>query len=546
MGLICGLAIASGLTVTIPSEAQTISVNEFFPPVNRYQLGASNLGNGVNQVTSVAELRDVQPSDWAFAALQSLVERYGCLVGYPDRTYRGDAEGTLRARPLSRYEFAAGLNACLNTIEQLLQENVSVAQGDLDLLKKLAQDFQAELKQLAVRVDNLETRTAFLEDHQFSVTTKLYGQTITSLDKVFGDRVGGGSNEFQTQFAYRVRFNLETSFTGKDLFRTRLQFSNFLNGVEQTGTNMTRFNYDDNSNNNVEVSHLWYRTPLTDNLTLRLGTVGVGYTDLVDTLTPPTIADDALGIPSRFGEYDPVYRRGGGGAGFNWQITPTVQLSVGYLATNPNDPDPGNGLFNGGYHTLAQLAYQTADGGIGFTYSRSYFPAGNTDLMAGTGSLLAIQPFGEVIATAGNFYTLQGYYRITPHVQIHGWGGFVEAQAQGGGLSNLSNGVGGTVLRDVSRNSSAIWYGLVGISFPDVGGEGNLPGIALGIPPTVTASNLPGAVGQTTPYHLEAFYRIQLNDNISITPGFWVVLNPEANSNNATQYVGHIRTSFLF
>lgn len=161
MGLICGLAIASGLTVTIPSEAQTISVNEFFPPVNRYQLGASNLGNGVNQVTSVAELRDVQPSDWAFAALQSLVERYGCLVGYPDRTYRGDAEGTLRARPLSRYEFAAGLNACLNTIEQLLQENVSVAQGDLDLLKKLAQDFQAELKQLAVRVDNLETRTAF-------------------------------------------------------------------------------------------------------------------------------------------------------------------------------------------------------------------------------------------------------------------------------------------------------------------------------------------------------------------------------------------------
>ncbi|UAJ74468.1 iron uptake porin [Synechocystis sp. PCC 7339] len=546
MGLICGLAIASGLTATLSSHAQAVPGDEPFAPVNRYQLGGENSGNKVNQITSVAELRDVQPNDWAFAALQSLVERYGCIVGYPDRTYRGDAEGTLRARALSRYEFAAALNACLNTIEQLLQANVSVVQGDLDLLKKLAQDFQAELKQLAVRVDNLATRTAFLENHQFSTTTKLYGQTIVSFDDVFGDRVGGDRNEFQPQLAYRVRFNLETSFTGKDLLRTRLQFSNFFNGVAQTGTNMTRFNYDDNSNNNVEVTHLWYRTPLTDNLTLRLGSVGVGYTDLVDTLTPPTIADDALGIPSRFGEYDPIYRRGGGGAGLNWQITPTLQLSAGYLATNPNDPDSGNGLFNGGHHALGQLAYQTADGGIGFTYSRSYFPAGETNLMAGTGSFLAIQPFGEAIATAGDFYTLQGYYRITPHVQLHAWGGYVDAQAQGGGMSNLADGVGGTVLREVSWNRSAIWYGLLGISFPDVGGEGNLPGIALGIPPTVTASNLPGAVGQTTPYHLETFYRIQINDNISITPGFWVVLNPEANSNNATQYVGHIRTSFLF
>ena len=194
MGFVSGLAIASGLTTALPSGAQTAPVNESFPPVNRYQLGGNNLGKTAVQITFVAELRDVQPNDWAFAALQSLVERYGCLVGYPDRTYRGD-------RPLSRYEFAAGLNACLNTIEQLLQENVSVAQEDLDLLKKLAHDFQAELKQLAVRVDNLETRTAFLEDHQFSVTTKLYGQTITSLDKVFGDRVGGNSNEFQPGYS---------------------------------------------------------------------------------------------------------------------------------------------------------------------------------------------------------------------------------------------------------------------------------------------------------------------------------------------------------
>lgn len=61
------------------------------------------------QVTSVSQLSDVQPTDWAFQALQSLVKRYGCIAGYPDGTYRGN-------RALTRYEFAAGLNACLDRV----------------------------------------------------------------------------------------------------------------------------------------------------------------------------------------------------------------------------------------------------------------------------------------------------------------------------------------------------------------------------------------------------------------------------------------------
>jgi hypothetical protein len=44
----------------------------------------------IAQVTFVSQLSDVQPTDWAFPALQSLVERYGCIAGYPDGTYRGN------------------------------------------------------------------------------------------------------------------------------------------------------------------------------------------------------------------------------------------------------------------------------------------------------------------------------------------------------------------------------------------------------------------------------------------------------------------------
>ncbi len=495
--------------------------------------------NAFSQVTAVSELRDVQPTDWAYEALTSLVERYGCLVGYPDRTFRGN-------RALSRWEFAAGLNACLNVMERLLQENVSVLRNDIDTLKQLSAQFEQELSALGTRVDNLESRVAYLEDHSFSTTTKLFNQTIISVDDVWGNRVGGDRNEYQPRMAYRIRMNLETSFTGEDLLRTRLQISNFTDTTSTTGTNMTRLNYDDNSDNFVQIPHVWYRTPIADNLFLRVGSTGVGYTDLVDTITPPTIADDALGVPSKFGEYDPVYRRGGTGGGFNWFITPELQFSAGYVAGDGPNPSSGNGLFNGNYHALAQLAYIGADAGLGLTYSHSYFPIGKTNLTANTGSLLAIQPFGNEIATSGDFITLQSYYRFTPNFQVHAWGGYVNAQAQGSGLSNLSDGVGSTVPREVSWNNSSIWYGLVGFTFPDVGGEGNLPGIVFGIPPTVTASNLASAVGQTTPYHIEAFYRLRINNHIAITPGFWAIIHPEANRNNATQFVGHIRTSFLF
>jgi Carbohydrate-selective porin, OprB family/S-layer homology domain len=490
------------------------------------------------QVTSVSELKDVEPSDWAFQALRELVERYGCIAGYSDNTFRGD-------RAVTRWEFAAGLNACLQQIERLLQENIAISRQDAETLQRLAKEFETELTTLGMRVDNLESRVAFLEDRQFSTTTKLVAQTIWSVSDTFGNRIGGGSDESQTQFAYRIRLNLETSFTGEDLLRTRLQISNFGSIDDVTGTNMTRLNYDDNSDNRVQIPHLLYRTPLTDNLALTIGPVGIGYTDITDTLTPPTIADDGLGIPSRFGEYNPLYRRGGGGGALNWNITKDLLLTVGYVAGDANDPEEGNGLFNGSYNALAQLAYYWDSGVIGFAYSRSYFPKGEVNLTGDTGSLLAIEPFGDEIATSSDFFTLQGYYRITPNFQIHGWGGYVRARAEGSGVSNIADGIGGTTSLDVSDGDSAnLWYGAIGLSFPDVGGEGNLPGILVGLPPQVTNSDV--REDRDTSYHLEAFYRLKINDNIAITPGFWVILNPENDSRNDTQWVGHLRTTFNF
>lgn len=530
--LITAIGIATGLASA--AQAQT-----YFN-----QLQTSD--NSFAQVNSVSQLKDVQPTDWAYQALRELVERYGCLTGYPDNTFRGEsASHTLRDRSLPRWEFAAGLNACLQQIERLFEQQVNISREDVEKLQRLAKDFETELAGIGGRVNNLEGRVAYLEDHQFSTTTKLLVQTIWSVNDTFGDRIGEDRDESQTQFAYRIRFNLETSFTGKDLLRTRLQVSNFNSIADVSGTNMTRLNYDDDSSDRVQIPHLLYRTPITDNLSLTVGPVGIGYTDITDTITPPGIADDSLGIPSKFGEYSPLYRRGGGGGALNWNITKELLLTVGYVATDNANPDEGSGLFNGGYNALAQLAYYLDNGAIAIAYSRSYAPKGEVNLTGDTGSFLAREPFGDEIATSADFYTIQGYYRLSPNFQIHGWGGYIHASAEGSGMSNLADGVGGETPLNVSNGDRAqLWFGAIGFTFPDVGEEGNLPGILVGLPPQVSSSDV--REDRDTSYHIEAFYRFKINDNIAITPGVWAVINPENDSRNETQWVGHIRTSFNF
>ncbi|MEB3256392.1 MAG: S-layer homology domain-containing protein, partial [Synechococcaceae cyanobacterium] len=62
---------------------------------------------------SLREFTDLQPGDWAYQALQDLVERHGCLAGYADGRFQG-------SRPIRRFEAAALLHACLQ--RRLAQE----------------------------------------------------------------------------------------------------------------------------------------------------------------------------------------------------------------------------------------------------------------------------------------------------------------------------------------------------------------------------------------------------------------------------------------
>lgn len=490
----------------------------------------------IDQVTSVSQLTDVRPTDWAFQALQSLVERYGCIVGYPDRTYRGN-------RSLSRYEFAAGLNACMDRITELINsiKNDYVSKEDLLVLQRLQEEFGAELAALRGRVDGLEARTATLEKQQFSTTTKLNGEAIFAISDTFGDAVNSDNDDSQATFSDRVRLNFDTSFSGKDRLKTRLNAGNVPNYFGTTGTNMARLAFDgvSGTGNSVEVDKLNYRFPLADGkLRIQIDAVNNEFTSdgLITTLSP--FESSGNGAASRFGRYNPIFRAGNpsknGAAGFTvaYQFSDNFRLEGGYTGDSSgggsNDPTAKNGLFNGSYGALAQLVYSGGNFGAGLTYTHSFYPgegANVVNLTGSTGSLLASAPFGEN-ATAADSVGVQLQYKFSPTFIIGGWYSAMFANQQSGG-----------------DGDSTIMNGALYLAFPDLGKRGNLAGLIVGVPPKITSGD---NEEDDTSIHVEALYRYRISDNIAITPGVFVIFNPEHDSDNSTQIVGVIRTTFSF
>lgn len=497
---------------------------------------SSESNNPMSQVTSVSELRDVAPTEWAYEALRSLVERYGCIVGYPDQTYRGN-------RALTRWEFAAGLNACMNTIERLIQENVAVLKEDVDTLKRLAQEFEAELAALGGRVDNLEGRVAFLEDHQFSTTTKLDGEVIFAVTDAFSDE---DETDNQTVFQNRVWLTLKSSFTGEDTLNVRLSSTNAptfdianTNGEPSTEGRQT---FQFGSSSDVLVGWLGYYTPITEQLQLYVaGLYGI-HSDYVKSTANPYLEDfgGGDGALTYYAQDNSIYNIGGGsGAGLTFDITDFISINAGYLAggvDSPANPDQGNGFFNGSYAALGQITLLPFDGRLqaAFTYVNSYHTEGTPIFSYGpdnsvgiAGTIPANFPGGNDERVSANSYGVSLSYQFTDNFALNAWGSYTDAD-----------------LRDSGADAD-IWNYAIAAAFPDAFGEGNLAGLIVGVEPYLGNAPELGVGDDDLPIHIEGFYRFKVNDNISITPGVIYLLAPNQDDSDST-IIGTVRTTFNF
>ncbi len=551
--------------------------------------GVSDYAGSAEQVTSITQFSDVYPTDWAYQALSNLIERYGCVAGYPNGTYRGN-------RAMTRFEAAALLNACLDRITEVTDE-----------LKRLMKEFEKELAILKGRVDGLEARVGELEATQFSTTTKLKGKTTfvigantfggnakntvldqfnfqnreigkTSVGKQIikdADDMADVANEYLggTTFNYDQQLDLLTSFTGKDLLKVRLRAGNFgksafgfsadtgivnpQGGTYTTASGLEAAFQENNVKNNVVINRVFYQFPLGSNFTVTAGGL-VRQDDMLAVWPSAYPSDTVLDFFTYAGAPGAYNLNLGAGAGIWWQ-NDGWSVSANYVSGNGNNSKPSanrdafgnvdynaNGTRNcsdgGGIATdcaagtgTVQLAYTADNWGVAAAYNYSSQNFGN--LYQGVAT-----PLASEIGALGNTNSvgLSAYW--SP--EESGW---IPSISAGWGLNSTSGSDYGKYL-GVDRYASFIGYEFksattqswsVGLEWSDVFLKGNKAGMAVGQQGFVTALDLSGddvdgfssgdaedILVRDGQYAWEWWYMFQVTDNISVTPALFYLSRP--------------------
>ncbi|MGK7896734.1 MAG: iron uptake porin [Xenococcus sp. (in: cyanobacteria)] len=512
----------------------------------------------LDQVTNVHQLKDVSPTDWAYEALRGLVDRYGCIVGYPDQNFKGN-------QALSRYEFAAGLNACLNQIERLIASSEAVIQEDLETINKLMQEFEAELTTIAGRVDNLDTRIAFLEDVQFSTTTKLRGFVTFGLTDWFS---GDGDTEAVLQD--EVLMLLTSSFTGKDKLEVTLRAGSFRipdfdtpnngigvgtqNEVQNISTREGTLKpaFEDGSgpgSNNFRLGTVEYTFPVIDKRNVKsLLTI---FANRIFTSGGPYLrgAWSGSGKPiSAFAERSPLDRLGGReGTILRFKFGDKFFIGATYQSNVGNRPNEGEGFFNGNYYIAARAVIKPIkDFSFALGYVNTYTTPGNFKFSrrkfnpnspGGIGTALANRFdnggvfFNENVSVISNAYSFQGFYQVTPMINI---GGFV---------NKIDS-------RIIGRGDADLWSYAGMLTLSDLFKEGNTGGLVIGVEPYLAELDALVDFNENfkndTSLHIEAYYQHRFNNNISITPAIIWITAPNQDRNNEDIVLGTLQTVFSF
>ena len=538
--LIAAIGILPGAA---PAAAASPAGGLDLESMGRYSESADPALGGLDQVTSIQQFADVQPSEWTYQALANLIERYGCVAGYPDGTFRG-------GQAISRYEAAALLNACLDRISEVTDE-----------LKRLMKEFERELALLRGRVDGLEAKVGELEATQFSTTTRLRGDSHWVLgglsysgntvdEPIYTDPAARGYTPLREAltFNYDVRLIFDTSFSGKDLLRTTLRAGNFADsGFGAQPTPLTRldaqFQEDCGTGADcgdvVAINRLFYQFPLGSSFTATVGG-RVRQDDMLPVWPSAYTTGQVLKIfqyAGAPGAYSQVLGAGGGlwwkqaGRNTGWS------LAANSVSANGDVGEPSRGGI-GTYGAAATGTLQLAYTGNNWNLSAAYTRSGPNVRFPGTPLSVQILPQRGV----NNGYTqsvgLSGYWQPTSS-------GWLPSISAGWGLNRVFYTDTDTLVPGDERGyraASESWY--LGVVWNDVIFSGNALGAAFGMPTKTTNADgdtvckvwfppsCPADGGvpdgnfhdpDDASYAFEVYYKMQITDQISITPAiFWL------------------------
>jgi hypothetical protein len=484
------LAAPAVLALLAPVAAAASELN--LERVNHY-------ARSQEQVTSIGQFSDLRPTDWAYQALSNLIERYGCVAGYPDGTYKG-------GRAMTRFEAAALLNACLDRVTEVTDEH-----------KKLMAEFEKELAVLKGRVDGLEAKAGELEASQFSTTTKLSGLATFVVGGVSNNPAGE-----QVTFNYDVQLNLDTSFTGKDLLRTVLRAGNFDGERNAFGGGLSTLEIafqEEGGPDVLGIDKLFYQFPIGSQLTATIGG-RVGQEDML-ALWPSAYPSDTILNALTLNGAPLAYNKNlGPGLGLWWQDN---GWSVSANVVAANGADSSQGLFtstSAGTSTV-QLGYGQENWGLAAIYSY---------LNGGVG-VPGATPFTTAEIEEGGAST-----------NAFGISGFWQP-AESGWIPSISAGYGINRSSDTNLRTSQSW--MVGLQWSDVLTEGNSFGMGVGQPAFATATRN-GADTEKGVWAWEWWYQWQVSDAISVTPAIFYLNNPGGSEGGRDQFGALLKTSFQF
>jgi Carbohydrate-selective porin, OprB family/S-layer homology domain len=537
--------------------------------------GTSAAAPDVSQVSSVSELTDVDPNSWAFQALKSLVERYGCIEGYPSKKYLGN-------RPLSRYEFAAGLNACLDKMNEQIAAATEplVAKEDLAPLQRLQERFKEELSIMRGEIDGLEAKTKELEAQQFSTTTKLDGETIFALagasagGNVATNNLGvaaptiGGSSQ-NVIFGGRTRLNFRAKNLGVegDQLRIRItaatdggSFFNAPGTVSPNDVRVGRIDYFGNgniTNGNASASFdkLYYEFPLFSK-------------DFKVSIGPRVENKDILGLQKNTRDDQTQFSLRGfhrniglslvgspvPGVSATWKLSDQWKVAAIYSALAGGD---SNGFGNGGVTGPSQAAIEVGFNPdknleLGLGYYRTVCNSTNAVLSTGGGEAPGSQNriFCNSDSGGSNRYPFTGNNAISnvqhdtfnfhadwefaPDISFFGRYSF--------GTANISDGsAAGTASANLNYSE---W--MAGLNFNNTfGRKGDSLGLAVLQPANITSNNVTGNafpagtfpagnVPNATEYDYGLYYRYTLTKNFTVGPEVYLITNPGSIAGNPT------------
>jgi hypothetical protein len=452
-----------------------------------------------DQVTSMNQFSDVRPTDWAFQALSNLVDRYGCVAGYPDGTFKG-------RQALTRYEAAALLNACLDRVTEVTDE-----------LKRLMAEFDKELAVLKGRVDGLESKVETLEAQQFSTTTKLSGLATLV--------VGGVSNHpsgEQVTFNYDVQLNLDTSFNGKDLLRTVMRAGNFdgdRNAFNRGLSTLEIAFQEDSGRDVVGIDKLFYQFPLGSQFTATLGG-RVGQEDMLALWPSAYPSDTILNVLTLNGAPLAYNKNLGPGLGLWWQAH-GWSVSANVVAANGADSSQGLFTSDSAATGTVQLGYGQESWGIAAIYS---YLDGGVGVPGATPFIIRQIEDGSVRTNA---FGISGFWEPAES-------DWIPSISAGYGINRSSRG---------DLRTSQSW--LLGLQWTELLFKGFSFGMGVGQPAFATATRH-GVATDKGVWAWEWWAQWQVSDQISLTPAIFYLNNPAGSDRGQDQFGALIKASFRF